>query len=210
MLHAAACRVLSRARAEAWMRWTVPLLALDGAVWGLGGAWMMAEANETWSVVAACLACVACVATFGLQVRFSATAAYVTPIIAPLSAGLLLRQDEVGLLAGAGLLMFLGLLLSTARRSERRLAEVFTLRLVAEDALALANKHSQAKDRFLAVVSHELRTPLHGILGLTRLTRGEVPKSEGALHYRLELIEEAGDHLKRMVEDLLDVSAIEA
>lgn len=210
MLHAYVCRRRGKVHTDAWMRWTVPLLAVDGAVWGLGGAWMMNGPNETWTVVGACLACVACVATFGLQVRASATAAYVAPIILPMAIALLLRQDEAGLLTGIGLVMFLGLLLSTARRSERRMAEVFTLRLVAEDALALANKHSQAKDRFLAVVSHELRTPLHGILGLTRLTRSEVPKSDGALHYRLELIEEAGDHLKRMVEDLLDVSAIEA
>ncbi|HEY2928434.1 hybrid sensor histidine kinase/response regulator, partial [Piscinibacter sp.] len=102
-------------------------------------------------------------------------------------------------------------------RWETRMQEVFRLRIVTErvsqerkEALALAQLHSTAKDRFLAVVSHELRTPLHGILGLTRLARGEVPRADGALHYHLELIEEAGEHLKRMVNDLLDISSIEA
>jgi CheY-like chemotaxis protein len=81
-----------------------------------------------------------------------------------------------------------------------------------EAALALARKHSEAKDRFLAVVSHELRTPLHGILGLNKLTRADLPKNSGSslTHYRLELMEDAGLHLQRMVNDLLDISFMES
>ncbi len=128
-----------------------------------------------------------------------------------------LRGDQIGLLGGVGVAIFLLLLLATARRSERRMDEVFRLRITTErisqeraEALELARTHSSAKDQFLAVVSHELRTPLHGILGLTRLTQNEVPRGDATLHFRLGLIEEAGEHLQRMVNDLLDISMIKS
>jgi len=198
-----------------WHRWTVALLALDGACWGLGGAWLMGGQTEVVPVVAASLSCVASIATFGLQVRLAATAAYVVPMIAPVALALLGRGDEFGLFAGFGLLMFLSLLLSTARRSETQLAEVFRLRFLTDriaaeraQALALAREQSAVKSQFLATMSHEFRTPLHGILGLTRLARTEHP--EPSLHHRLGLIEHSGEHLLRLINDLLDVSRIEA
>jgi signal transduction histidine kinase len=166
-------------------------------------------------VVAASLSCVASVATFGLQVRMAATAAYVVPMIAPAAVALLARGDDFGLFAGVGLLLILGLLLSSARRSEMRLAEVFRLRFLTDriaaeraQALALARRQSAVKSQFLATMSHEFRTPLHGILGLTRLARAEHP--EPALQHRLALIEHSGEHLLRLINDLLDVSRIEA
>jgi two-component system, sensor histidine kinase len=200
-------------------RSTIPLLALDGLIWGIGAATLMGGQTETWSLIAACICCVACVATFGLQVRLAATAAYVGPMIAPVSLALLIHGGTAPDTAALGLALLLALLLSTARRSEHRLGEVIELRFRTEQvsaeraqALALATLHSQAKDRFLAVVSHELRTPLHGILGLTRLTRTDLARTAATAlaHYRLELIEDASVHLQRMVNDLLDISFMES
>ncbi|HEX6364255.1 MAG TPA: ATP-binding protein, partial [Albitalea sp.] len=101
------------------------------------------------------------------------------------------------------------------QRSERRLAEVFRLRFLTDRiaaeraaALELAREQSAVKSRFLAAMSHEFRTPLHGILGLARLTRAE--HADPALHHRLALIEHSGEHLLRLINDLLDVSRIEA
>jgi signal transduction histidine kinase len=217
IVHASVCRRRLEAGGAPPYRWTVPLLALDGAVWGLGGAYLMTFSGHIVSVVASVLCCVACVATFGLQVRATAAAAYVAPMLGPVSAALLWRGDDVGLIGGVGLAMFLGLLLSTSIRWQHRMAEVIQLRLATErisqeraQALELAERHSAAKDRFLAVVSHELRTPLHGILGLVQIARHDLPKDQALLHYRLELIEEAARHQERMVSDLLDISAIEA
>ena len=198
---------------------TVPLLALDGSVWGVGAAALMGGPVESWSLIAAFICCVACVATFGLQVRLAATAAYAVPMIAPPLIALLVHGGTAADTAALGAALLLALLLSTARRAERRLAEVIELRFQTEQvsgerasALALAKRHSQAKDRFLAVVSHELRTPLHGILGLTRLTRSDLPKLPvtALAHHRFELIEDASLHLQRMVNDLLDISFMES
>jgi len=208
-------RLRGRPPGAAWHRRTVALLAVDGAWWGLGGAGLMSGDAEIVPVVAASLSCVASIATFGLQVRLAATAAYVVPMIGPTAVALLARGDEFGVFAGVGLLLFLGLLLSTAHRSQQRLAEVFRLRFLTDriaaeraDALALARHQSAVKSQFLAAMSHEFRTPLHGILGLARLARAEHP--DPALHHRLSLIEHSGEHLLRLINDLLDVSRIEA
>ncbi len=208
-------RVSGRPAHPVWHRWMVALLALDGVCWGLGGAWLMGGHTEVVPVVAASLSCVASVATFGLQVRLAATAAYVVPMIAPAAMALLARADDFGLFAGLGLLLILGMLLSTARRSEMRLAEVFRLRFLTDriaaeraQALTLARRQSAVKSQFLATMSHEFRTPLHGILGLTRLARAE--HADPALQHRLGLIEHSGEHLLRLINDLLDVSRIES
>jgi len=208
-------RLRGRPVGSRWQHWTVALLAVDGAVWGLGGAWLMGSDTQTVAVVAASLTGVASIATFGLQVLFAAAAAYAVPMIAPTALALLARGDEFGLFVGVGLLLFLGLMLSTAKRSEKRLAEVFLLRFLTDriaaeraEALALARRQSAVKSQFLATMSHEFRTPLHGILGLTRLTRAE--HDDPALQHRLGLIEHSGEHLLRLINDLLDVSRIEA
>ncbi len=200
---------------QAWRNSTYWLLALDGAVWGLAGAWLMQGDNQLASLIAASLACVAAVATFGLQVRVLATAAYVAPMLGPTALSLLSRGDEFGFLGGVGLILMLGLLLATAFRSEKRLAEVFLLRLHANriaqekaEALELAKRESSVKSQFLATMSHELRTPLHGILGLARLIH--VDAKDPAMQRRVELIESSGTHLLSLINDLLDIARIES
>jgi signal transduction histidine kinase/ActR/RegA family two-component response regulator len=204
-----------RPATSGWQRATTALLALDGACWGLGGAWLVGGETELVAVVAASLCCVASAATFGLQVRLAATAAYVVPMIAPTALALVARGDRFGVFAGLSLLLFLGLLLATARRSETRLAEVFRLRFLTDrisaeraEALELAQRQGMAKTQFLAAMSHELRTPLHGILGLARVIRTRHDDPE--LRHRLGLIEHSGEHLLQLINDLLDVSRLEA
>jgi signal transduction histidine kinase/HAMP domain-containing protein len=74
--------------------------------------------------------------------------------------------------------------------------------------LQIANKH---KSEFLANMSHELRTPLNAILGYTELIidniYGEVPKK---IQEVLERVEKNGRHLLNLINDVLDLSKIEA
>lgn len=195
----------------AWRHASHAFLALDGLVWGLAGLWLMSSDIPTASLVGAALACVSCIATFGLQVSPWATASYVAPILLPTALGLLWRADEFGALGGAGLLMLLGLQLATAGQGQRRLAEGFVMRQRAQalarernEALNLALRQSAVKSQFLGNVSHELRTPLHGMLGLARLVRDELP--EGSTRRRLDLIDASGQHLLSLISDLLEVS----
>ena len=70
---------------------------------------------------------------------------------------------------------------------------------------------SQLKSEFLASMSHELRTPLNSILGfsdlLLRQTAGQL--SDRQINY-VELIEKSGQHLLQLINDILDLSKIEA
>lgn len=71
-----------------------------------------------------------------------------------------------------------------------------------------AERHSEAKTRFLATLGHELRTPLTGVLGMAELLQG----GDLSAHQRgqVEAIGHAGRHLLRLVNDALDLARIEA
>jgi two-component system sensor histidine kinase/response regulator len=77
-----------------------------------------------------------------------------------------------------------------------------------EHARDLAETASRAKSQFLANVSHEIRTPLNAILGMTGIAlRREAPPR---LRQYLERIRASGQLLAEIVEDILDLSRIEA
>lgn len=83
------------------------------------------------------------------------------------------------------------------------------------DSLAIARDEAQeanqAKSRFLATMSHELRTPLNAILGIGDMMREEAEDAGQAdLLDPLSRINRAGRHLLQLVNDVLDLSKIEA
>jgi len=77
-----------------------------------------------------------------------------------------------------------------------------------EKAEADAQEASRAKSAFLAMMSHELRTPMNGILGLAYALRG-AKLDERQAEY-LEMIEQSGHGLMTILNDILDLSKIEA
>ena len=77
-----------------------------------------------------------------------------------------------------------------------------------QDALRAAEAASEAKSVFLANMSHELRTPLNGVLGLARaLEEAGLPETEAD---KARLICESGRQLLGVLNDVLDLSRIEA
>ncbi|GIL02402.1 MAG: hybrid sensor histidine kinase/response regulator [Alphaproteobacteria bacterium] len=77
-----------------------------------------------------------------------------------------------------------------------------------DEARRRAESASEAKSRFLATVSHEMRTPLNGILGMSALLADTRLSAEQAAYN--DAIHTSGTALLALIEDMLDLTAIEA
>jgi len=87
---------------------------------------------------------------------------------------------------------------------KRAQEELLSAKLAAEDA-------SSAKSIFLANMSHELRTPLNAIIGYSELLQEQTQESGGVeVAEDLQRIQSAGKHLLALINDILDLSKIEA
>jgi CheY-like chemotaxis protein len=94
---------------------------------------------------------------------------------------------------------------AAARLEEERRAEEL------REARALAEAGSAAKSEFLSSMSHELRTPLNAILGFAQLLWRDKREPLSERHkQRVEHILQGGEHLLRLINDILDLSRIEA
>ena len=100
--------------------------------------------------------------------------------------------------------LFIGTLrdLTERRQAEQQL-------IVASQKAEVANR---AKSDFLAIMGHELRTPLNAVLGYADLMRMQAFGPIGSPRYAeyLDIIHASGGHLLELINDILDVSAIEA
>jgi len=77
-----------------------------------------------------------------------------------------------------------------------------------KEALARATSASEAKGRFLSNMSHEMRTPMNTIMGMASI--GKKSNELERKDYALSKIEEASSHLLGVINDVLDMSKIEA
>jgi two-component system, chemotaxis family, sensor kinase CheA len=102
-----------------------------------------------------------------------------------------------------------------ARRSQEQEQSNLELRMQ-RDRLTILNtaleEAGQARSRFLSTMSHELRTPLASIIGFSQILLDDMEKGEVNPRYKknLERIQRNGKHLLTMINDVLDLSKIDA
>ncbi len=98
-------------------------------------------------------------------------------------------------------------------QANRRLEEKISMRTAKlKDAMADAERANQARTNFFAMMTHELRTPLNAIIGFAQLLAG-LPKdriTEHRVRDNAATIEMAGQHLLSIINNILDMSKIEA
>lgn len=87
-------------------------------------------------------------------------------------------------------------------REHQRLEDDKTKLMKVEEA-------SQSKTTFLSRMSHEIRTPMNGIIGMLALAEGKMQKQDPAMQY-LDKANELSTHLLSLINDILDMSRIEA
>jgi signal transduction histidine kinase len=98
---------------------------------------------------------------------------------------------------------------SLEQRVDFRTGELMEANQHLQQAKEAAEAANLAKSTFLANMSHELRTPLNAILGFTQVMSGDSSISSENRQY-LDIIQRSGNHLLKLINDVLDMSRIEA
>lgn len=96
----------------------------------------------------------------------------------------------------------------TYRRLISAQNETEEARIAAEESMKRAGAANKAKSNFLASTSHEIRTPMNAILGINEMIYDEAKDDE--TRKASNDIKEAGEHLLTIVNNILDISKIEA
>jgi PAS domain S-box-containing protein len=104
-------------------------------------------------------------------------------------------EDQIAILTSASLII------ASAQQRNEMISNLIGVR---EKALS----GTRAKSEFLANMSHEMRTPLNAIIGMTQIAKGA--PDPGKKDYCLSKIEDASNHLLGVINDVLDMSKIEA
>lgn len=118
----------------------------------------------------------------------------------------LLKNIAPGLLVGFLLLGSAGFVL--LRRVAEALRKLETGRLELIAAKEQAEAANEAKTRFLANMSHEVRTPLNGVLGMAQVMSADTLSEPQAK--RLRILEESGQALLALLNDILDIARLES
>lgn len=103
-------------------------------------------------------------------------------------------------------------MLELRAEKDHLIAEIEESKSKSDDARIRAEDANLAKSQFLATMSHELRTPLNAILGFSEILSSELfgPHSNPTYKEYAKDIHESGEHLLKLINDILDLSRIEA
>jgi signal transduction histidine kinase/DNA-binding response OmpR family regulator len=207
--------VASEAR-EAWAYWFTLGALTSGCLWGAAASVVLLTDNIVYhGFVVMVLAGMAAGSVAADAPHLPAFYAFLLPAGLPLFVVLLARGDGLHAAIGAMVLMFLVTVATIGRSLNRSLTTNICLmfeqtRLAGELAKArdAAEAAGRSKSAFLANMSHEIRTPMHGIIGMINLLlRSPLDKRQ---REHAELVRELTDGLLTIINDVLDVSKLDA
>ena len=211
-------------------RWQNKLIAAE-TVYGLAWAGFALVGFHPADHSAHVFIFAALIVVLTLRLMFAAT---VLPIVyagtIPMTAGLIIRfaaQHEpfywalatmaVGIhiyfiFLAKGLNATVAAMLEFRAEKDALIAQLEESKAISDEARRRAEANNLAKSRFLANISHELRTPLNAILGFSEVTMTEMMGPVGNKVYKeyAEHIHSSGKHLLQVINDILDLSRIEA
>ncbi len=144
---------------------------------------------------------------------------FIIPSLVPLSLRLLLSGEQTLIVGGGILGLYMVALVLFSRNGYQTFVENVRIQIRNRDlseraaqAQKEAEEGNRAKSEFLSMMSHELRTPLNAVLGFSEIIKNETLGAHSDPRYKDygSDIHRAGSHLLGIVNDILDLSRVEA
>ena len=126
----------------------------------------------------------------------------------PITFTTLIYENPMAFTLLAGIVVMLVCMIAIAILAYKSKCHKEQLNLKLTRAVAMADKASNDKSRFLAQMSHEIRTPMNAIIGLTSIAKAEIDEPD-KVKSNLNKISSSSRILLRIINDILDMSAIE-
>lgn len=194
-------------------------LVLTGLAWSCVSIWLLPPNDSVYHYVPALIligVSAGAVTSLGFKMRNIVT--YFLFLLVPLFISEVMVGTFISSVVAFLTVIFVILALSNTKRINTAMIENISFRYEAEsheqelienkDAAIAANS---AKTRFVSMISHEIRTPLNAILGFGQLLKmSDSPELNEEQHDYTQGIIESGKHLLSLIEELLDMSEIEA
>lgn len=201
----------------------VGLLFLSGALWGaLMFFWSTEIAQTTQLQLFLFPIALAAGAVSGYGTVLKAYMAFILPCLLPVIFEFAISEDLTYRMTALPAVLYLLALIALCVKYQARLRDTISLRIKNEklvEDLSLQNEElvfardaaeeaNRSKSEFLARMSHEIRTPINGVLGMTQVLQGS--SLDGPQRNMAQSIYTSGTSLLGLINDLLDVSKIEA
>ena len=203
---------------ERWLKLNRWMSIASGLSWGVAAIlFISADALMVSAFVIVLVAGISAGAAQSMAPDRVALPLFLSAALVPLIAALMVQPPILMKIIGGCIALYLVVVVSIGRNLHEVLRSTFAQRFENEAmveklsrSIAEAEAANQAKTNFLSSMSHELRTPLNSVIGYTQLLQSDPTLLRTTDHdASLEQILKSGQHLLRLVQDILDLNRID-